>query len=57
MEPELEGRVEVEYNFDSDEMQAEDLADTEAEVEALKRQRAEIESFPKLTLPCSSSDV
>jgi hypothetical protein len=51
MEPELEGRVEVEYNFDSDEMQAEDLADTEAEVEALKRQRAEIASFLKLTIP------
>jgi hypothetical protein len=52
MEPELEGRVEVEYNFDSDEMQAEDLVETEAEVEALKRQRAEIASFPKLTIPC-----
>jgi hypothetical protein len=51
MEPELEGRVEVEYNFDSDETQAEDLADTEAEVEALKRQRAEIASFLKLTIP------
>jgi hypothetical protein len=51
MEPELEGRVEVEYNFDSDEMQAEDLAETEAEVEALTRQRAEIASFPKLTIP------
>jgi hypothetical protein len=50
MEPELEGRVEVEYNFDSDEMQAEDLVETEAEVEAIKRQRAEIQSFPKLAI-------
>jgi hypothetical protein len=53
MEPELEGRVEVEYNLDSDEMQAEDLVETEAEVEELKRLRAEIAKFPKLTLPCT----
>lgn len=52
MEPELEGRVEVEYDFSSDEMELEDLAETEAEVEALKRQRAEVERFPKLTIPC-----
>src|SRR5438094_6457140 len=52
MEPELEGRVEVEYDLDSDEMQPEDLAETDAEVEVLKQQRAEIESFPKLTIPC-----
>src|SRR5205823_1877093 len=51
-EPELEGRVEVEYSFESDEMKAEDLAETDADVEALKQQRAEIESFPKLTIPC-----
>lgn len=51
--PELEGRVEVEYDFGSgDEMVAEDLAETEAEVEALKRQRVEIATFPKLTIPC-----
>jgi hypothetical protein len=53
MEPELEERVEVEYNFDSDEMQAEELVETEAEVEELKRLRAEIAKFPKLTLPCT----
>ena len=52
MEPELEGRVEVGYDFDSDEMQAEDLAETDADVDALKQQRAEIERFPKLVLPC-----
>jgi hypothetical protein len=52
MEPELEGRVDVEYNFDGDELQAEDLVETEGEVEALKRQRAEIATFPKLTIPC-----
>ena len=52
MEPELEGRVEVEYDFDSDEMGPEDLVETAAEVEALKRQRAEIATFPKLTIPC-----
>ena len=55
MEPELEGRVEVGYDFDSDEMQAEDLAETDAEVEVLKQQRAEIERFPKLVLPCLGS--
>lgn len=52
MEPELEGRVEVDFNFESDEMGPEDLVETEAEVEALKRQRAEIATFPKLTIPC-----
>jgi hypothetical protein len=52
MTPELEGRVEVEYDFGDDDWQPEDLVKTEAEVEALRRQRAEIESFPKLTLPC-----
>jgi len=52
MEPALEGRVEVEYSLTPDEMEPEDLADTEAEVEALKRQRAEIAKFPKLSLPC-----
>src|SRR2546425_4495301 len=51
-EPELEGLVEVEYSVDSDEMVPEDLVETEAEVEALKRQRAEIASFPKITFPC-----
>jgi hypothetical protein len=53
MEPELEGRVEVEYGFGNDEMEPEDLVETEAEVEELKRLRAEIEKFPKLTLPCT----
>jgi hypothetical protein len=52
MEPRLEGRVDVEYSLDSDEMQPEDLVETEAEVEALKRQRAEIAKFPTLTIPC-----
>ena len=52
LEPALEGRVEVEYDFSSDEMEPEDLVETEAEVETLKRQRAEIEKFPKLTVPC-----
>src|SRR3989454_9005632 len=52
MTPELEGRVDVEYDFGGDDWQPEDLLKTEAEVEALKRQRAEIESFPKLTIPC-----
>ncbi len=51
--PELEGRVEVEYSFDSDEMVPEELAETEADVEAIKRQRAEIATFPKLTIPCN----
>src|SRR5207302_1532152 len=41
-EPELEGRVEVEYQMEDDDWQPEDLVNTEAEVEALKRQRAEI---------------
>jgi hypothetical protein len=50
--PELGGRVEVEYDFGNDEMEPEDLAETEAEVEALRRQRAEIARFPKLTIPC-----
>src|SRR6266849_6624953 len=45
LEPRLEGRVEVEYDFSDDEMEAEDLAETEAEVEALKGQRAEIARF------------
>ena len=54
-EPELEGLVEVEYSVDSDEMVPEDLVETEAEVEALKRQRAEIASFPKITFPCKPS--
>ena len=53
LEPALEGRVEVEYDFSSDELEPEDLIDNEAEVEALKRQRAEMETFPKLTLPCT----
>jgi len=52
MTPELEGRVEVEYGSGDDDWQPEDLVKTEAEVEAIKRQRAEIESFPKLTIPC-----
>ncbi len=52
LEPELEGRVDVQYDFGSGEMEPEDLGETEAEVEALKRQRAEIEKFPKLTVPC-----
>jgi hypothetical protein len=52
MEPRLEGRVEVEYDFGGGEMELEDLAETEAEVEALKRQRDEIARFPKLTIPC-----
>jgi hypothetical protein len=51
LEPALEGRVEVEYQFEDEDWQPEDLVETEAEVEALKRQRAEIESFPKLTIP------
>ena len=51
-EPELEGRVEVEYQMEDDDWQPEDLVKTEAEVEALKRQRAEIASFPKLTIAC-----
>src|SRR6266849_632519 len=49
LEPELEGRVEVEYDVSGDEVQPEDLVETEAEVEALQRQRAEIAKFPKLT--------
>jgi hypothetical protein len=53
MEPRLEGRVEVEYDFGSDEMEAEDFVDTEAEVAALERQRAEMATFPKLTIPCN----
>jgi hypothetical protein len=52
LEAELEGRVDVQYDFGSDEMEPEDLVETEAEVETLKRHRAEIEKFPKLTLPC-----
>jgi hypothetical protein len=52
LEPRLEGRVEVEYQFEDDDWQPEDLVKTEAEVEALKQQRAEIEKFPKLTVPC-----
>jgi hypothetical protein len=56
MTPELEGRVEVEYDFGSDDMEAEHLAKTEEDIEALKRLRAEVASFPKLTLPCSRSD-
>ena len=52
MTPELEGRVEVEYQMEDDDWQPEDLVKTEAEVEALKRQRAEIASFPKLTIAC-----
>jgi hypothetical protein len=51
MEPELEGRVEVDYSVGGDEMEPEDLVETEAEVEALKRQRAEIAGFLKLTIP------
>lgn len=50
--PELEGRVEVEYDFGNDELEPEDLVETEAETEALKRQRAEVAKFPKLTIPC-----
>jgi hypothetical protein len=50
--PELEGRIDVEYQLEDEDWQPEDLVETEAEVEALKRQRAEIESFPKLTIPC-----
>src|SRR5216683_6946913 len=53
MEPRLEGRVEVEYDFGGGEMDLEDLAETEAEVEAVKRQRAEVEGFPKLTIACA----
>lgn len=53
LEPRLEGRVEVEYDFGGGEMELEDLAETEAEVEAVKRQRAEVEGFPKLTIPCA----
>ena len=53
LEPDLEGRVDVQYDFGSgDEMVAEDLAETDAEVEALKQQRAEIAKYPKLILPC-----
>jgi hypothetical protein len=52
LEPRLEGRVEVEYQFEDDDWQLEDLVKTEAEVEALKRQRAEIAKFPKLTISC-----
>src|SRR5438874_3602097 len=52
MTPELEGRIEVDYQMEDDDWQPEHLVKTEAEVEALKRQRAEIESFPKLTIPC-----
>ena len=52
MTPELEGRVEVEYQMEDDDWQPEDLVKTEAEVEALKQQRAEIASFPKLTIAC-----
>jgi hypothetical protein len=31
IEPELEGRVEVQYDFSNDEMEPEDLVETEAE--------------------------
>jgi hypothetical protein len=55
MTPELEGRVEVEYDSGGDDWQPEDLVETEAEVEAIKRQRAEIATFPKLTIPCRPS--
>ena len=37
---------------DKREIEAEGLAETEAEVEALKRQWVEIAKFPKLILPC-----
>jgi hypothetical protein len=50
MEPELEGRVEVQYDFSNGEMEPEYLVETEAEVEALKRLGAEVATFPKLTL-------
>jgi hypothetical protein len=50
LEPRLEGRVEVEYQFEDDDWQPEDLVKTEAEVEALKQQRAEVAKFPKLTI-------
>src|SRR4030081_1065718 len=43
--PELEGRIEVEYDFGNDDLEAEDLLETEAEVEALARQRAEVAKF------------
>jgi hypothetical protein len=52
MTPELEGRIEVEYDFGNDELEPEDLTETEEEVEALKRLRAEVESFPKVTVSC-----
>lgn len=54
-EPELEGRVEVEYNFDEG-VNPEDLLESDEAVEALRRLRAEAESFPKLTIPCTSSE-
>ena len=53
--PELEGRIEVEYQLEDEDWQPEDLVETEAEVEALKRQRAEMAKFPKLTIPCKQS--
>jgi hypothetical protein len=52
MEPALEGRIEVEYQMEDDDWQPEDLVKTEEEVDAIKRQRAEIAKFPKLTIPC-----
>ena len=55
MTPELEGRVEVEFDSGGDDWQPEDLVKTEAEAEAIKRQRAEIATFPKLTIPCRPS--
>lgn len=55
LEPRLEGRVEVEYDFGNDELEPEDLVESEAEVETLKRQRAEVEKFSKLTIPCKPS--
>lgn len=54
LEPALEGRVEVEYDFGNDEMEPEDLVETKAEVEALKRLRAEVARCPKLILPCKT---
>ncbi len=53
--PELKGRIEGEYQLEDEDWQPEDLVETEAEVEALKRQRAEMAKFPKLTIPCKQS--
>jgi hypothetical protein len=48
--PDMAGRTQREFTVSGP--RNEDLVETDAEVEALKQQRAEIAKFPKLTIPC-----